>query len=211
MNSKDWYLQGKANNDIEAYKKAVVGDDLWYIDKLNALVAISRIELDAQHFGEALKYAVLASICTESPRADVCCLLGDIYFQKGNLKWAKLWFEQAVGNILLGSEAEGLDMKYCTTYPLASLSTIEYAMGNVKNAMEYNDTVLELDSENEVALNNKAFLKQGDNPTVRCEIYESLPSFENANNFYVGQIIALTNGEKYVATKDKQGLKWHKL
>lgn len=160
MNSKDWYLQGKETNDIEAYKKAIIGDDLWYIDKLNALVAISRIELDARHFGEALKYAVLASICTESPRADVCCLLGDIYFQKGNLSWAKLWFEQAVGNIRLGSETEGLDMKYCAVYPLASLSTVEYAMGNVKNAMEYNDTVLELEPDDEIALSNKDFFSK---------------------------------------------------
>lgn len=69
---------------------------------------------------EAAKYAAIATICTESPRADICCLMGFLYHSIGNEKWAAKWLHNAIGNA-----SAHIDSGYYTWYPLVLLANVE--------------------------------------------------------------------------------------
>lgn len=102
----------------------------------------------------ALKYASMASVCTFSPRADVCCTIGEIYLEKGNCEWAKFWYEKALNNMSCGLDEETVDTEYWTTIPMLKLGFISHVMNNDEGALEYFEAVLKIDPTNEIAKNN---------------------------------------------------------
>jgi tetratricopeptide (TPR) repeat protein len=104
----------------------------------------------------ALKYAYLAASTTYSPRADICATIGEIYLMKGNLHWAKFWYERALNNISVGINEQMVDPDYYTVIPMLKLCFINHKMGNDEAAKEMNDAVLLISPNNEIALSNKA-------------------------------------------------------
>jgi tetratricopeptide (TPR) repeat protein len=107
----------------------------------------------------ALKYAAMSVISTWSPRADACCVMGEVYLERGNLQWSKFWYEKAVNNMSCGVDEELPDSKYFTTIPMLKLGYIDYKMGNYKSALEYFEAVLNIEPDNEIAKDNIASIK----------------------------------------------------
>ena len=108
----------------------------------------------------ALKYAMLAVMSTWSPRADACCVAGEVYLERNNYEWAKFWYEKAVSNMNCGVDEELPDADYYTKVPILKLGYISYRMGNMKAALEYFESVLRMDPENEIALDNIASIRK---------------------------------------------------
>lgn len=130
------------------------------IQKLNEFMALSLQYKDNKDYDNALKYAALASISTDYPRADVCCQMGDVYLERGNLKWAKIWFENAIGNFYIDENGEKLDESFYTWIPMLKLSYIMYKLGNIESAVEFNNAVLLIQPENEDALSNAKIFEE---------------------------------------------------
>lgn len=128
------------------------------IDNLNEFMNLSLQYYEKMDYNNALKYAALASVSTDYPRADVCCQMGDIYLEKGNLDWAKFWFERAIGNIYVDHNGDKLDDAFYTWVPLLKLSYILYKLGDVQGAFDYNESVLLIQPDNEDAISNREFL-----------------------------------------------------
>ena len=62
--------------------------------------------------------------------------------------------------MLLSSEPAFKYNKLCHINSLLQLNVIEYKLGNIKNAYEYNEKVLKIDPKNEIALKNRIFYKK---------------------------------------------------
>lgn len=75
---------------------------------------------DNKDISNAFKYASFAAVCTTSPRADICCLLGDLYVGIGNNKWAKIWYKNAISN----ATTYPINAAYYTWLPLVKLANI---------------------------------------------------------------------------------------
>lgn len=118
---------------------------------------------EANDLNLALKYASLATIVTYSPRADACCLMGEIYLLKGNVEWAIRWYKSALNNITMDMDEVIPDKSYLTIIPLIKLAFISHGMGEDEKAIEYYDAVLKLDPKNEIALKNKGALEANKN------------------------------------------------
>ena len=73
---------------IDKFKMALACSDLWAIDKLNIYRHLSEIYLRKGDEKESLHCLYLAGECTDVPRADVCCDLGDRLYFKGKYKEA---------------------------------------------------------------------------------------------------------------------------
>lgn len=127
---------------------------------INGLLDIALKYKDKErNLDNALKYAMLASTLSYSPRADVCCTIGEIYLEKGNELWASFWYEKALNNFNVGIDEELPESEYSTIIPMLKLCFIEHKMGNIARAKEYNDAVLIIQPDNEIALNNKKELE----------------------------------------------------
>ena len=103
----------------------------------------------------ALKYGMIAASLSFSPRADVCCCIGEIYLLKGNTEWAKFWYERALNNMSVWVDEKLPDAEYFTIIPMLKLCFICHKMGDIESAMEYNNAALLIDPNNEIALSNK--------------------------------------------------------
>ena len=162
---RDWFYYAQEcrwheniDSAIEKYNKALSCPDLWYVDALNTLYQMAIIyKNDKKDSKLALKYAYDAVQCTRVPRADVCCLIGDIYLEDQNYRVASMWFKLAVNNI--PDEFEGTFMLECYNKEYAMLQACVslYNEGLIEESEKYNDMVLELYPEHEMALQNKDF------------------------------------------------------
>lgn len=159
---RDWFYFGNELREngfveeaVQKYIKCTNSADSWKIDKLNSYIHLSTISLNKGKASDALKYAYLAASCTNKPRADACCIIGDIYQKMRQWEWAAMWYRAAYGNVTEKLEATFLDEDCSTWKPLLNLCVCEYNLGNVEKAEEYNNKVLEIVPNNIDAINNK--------------------------------------------------------
>lgn len=89
--------------------------------QVDILIELIKSYVEKKDFTSALKYCAFASICTTSPRADICCLFGDLYTVLGNIPWAKLWYKAAINNVPNDYIVESM---YYTWYPMLCISSI---------------------------------------------------------------------------------------
>lgn len=161
---RDWFYYGRECMWYEGrdaardkFFRALKCPDLWSIDKLNLYMHLSGMAYEEGDEEKTLEYAYLAASCTNVPRADVCCGIGDCYVRRGRYDWAKIWYEQALFNRTEQPDETFMTNDKNTFYPAIQLCVVEYNLGDVAKAEEYNNMALEFEPTNETALNNKNF------------------------------------------------------
>lgn len=108
----------------------------------------------------ALKYAYLAASATYSPRADVCCVLGEIYLMKGNYIWAKNWYEKALYNETTGFDEKRPDQEFYGSIPMLKLGFILHNLGRNEEATDYFKAVLKIEPDNQTAKENLSLIQK---------------------------------------------------
>lgn len=163
---RDWFYYGRECMWYEGrdaardkFYKALDCPDLWCIDKLNLYMHLSWMAFEEGNEDDALKYAYLAASCTNVPRADVACAIGDCYIRRGRSDMARTWYEWALYNRTDEPDGTFMSNDKNTSYPALQLCVVEYELGNIEKSEKYNDMVLEFDPENENAICNKAFFQ----------------------------------------------------
>lgn len=89
-------------------------------------------------FSESFKYATLATIVTNIPRADACCCIADKYLMLGEYKWAEIWYKHAMNNSL----TKECDSKYWGYIPLRNIAQIKYSNGEKEHALNIIEALL---------------------------------------------------------------------
>ena len=112
-----------------------------------------------EEYGEALKYASLATIVSDVPRADACCRIGDLYAINRQTKWAKMWYTNSIQNV-----SNEIDSLFYTWLPLQKMCQMLMMEGNFKEALKYVESALIFNPDDEECCNMKQaienFLKE---------------------------------------------------
>lgn len=98
-------------------------------------------------------------------RKDMFYSVGKYYFEKNQLETAKLYYLLCIN---CQEPQPGMSFGYnpvCNSNSLLQLNVIEYRLGNIKKAIEYNNKVLEIEPTNQNAINNAEFYKKYENNT----------------------------------------------
>lgn len=140
---------------LEYYKHILDTEGIDDVSKLNTIIKIALIYKSRGEMKTALNYAFNGCTFTFSPRADLCCLIGDIYYEMGNMEWAVKWYRNSFNNIPNIGEETSFNTDYLFKIPSLKLSVVLYDMGEYQEAMEYAESVLKIEPENEDALFNK--------------------------------------------------------
>jgi tetratricopeptide (TPR) repeat protein len=96
-------------------------------------------------------------------RKDMFYYAGKYYYEKNNYELAKLYYLCCIN---CAKPKNGLSFGYnpiCHINSLLQLNVIEYKLGNIENAKEYNNKVLEIDPKNKIAQDNVIFYKNYEN------------------------------------------------
>lgn len=164
LSTRDWFYYAREtethdniDNAIIRYNKAIEREDMWNIDRLNAYLALSKIYENKNNKRKAYEYAIMAATLTSKPRADVCCRVGDLYLADKNYSMAKIWFDLALDNEPNETDNTFFDKQYSTSYPMLQLCVVEYWLGNVEKAIEYNEAYGKLKPDSTAYLYNKEF------------------------------------------------------
>lgn len=124
-------------------------------DNISQTLAIAeRYKRERKDTDNAIKYAYMAAAMSFSPRADVCCMLGELYLEKRNLEWAMFWYEKAYGNTSFSLDETDIDEDYYTIVPMLKLGFINSLMGNNEKALLYFKNVLAVRPDNKIAMDN---------------------------------------------------------
>lgn len=121
---KDALLIDKFNNETDVDNS---------IDILIELIKFYRDEQD--NLDNAFKYAAIATISSNNPRADICCIMGGLYFSQGNIPWAIRWYKAAISNT-----SSHINPAFSTWFPAAMLGSIYAANDDLETAVTYLNT-----------------------------------------------------------------------
>lgn len=125
------------NEEINEYFKILELEDTSIDQRIEALINLSNFFVD-KDFADSFKYASMATIVTDIPRADACCCLGDRYLMANNIKWAKIWYRHASDDAL----RVGCDCKYWTYLPLMKFAQISFLKKDYDEALNLVEALL---------------------------------------------------------------------
>lgn len=127
----------KINEETNKYFEILESEESSIDQRVEALINLSNFFVD-KDFADSFKYASMATIVTDIPRADACCCLGDRYLMANNIKWAKIWYRHALDDAL----RVGCDCKYWTYLPLIKFAQIDFLKENYDSALNLVEALL---------------------------------------------------------------------
>ena len=74
----------KINEETNKYFEILESEEASIDQRIEAFINLSNFFVD-KDFADSFKYASMATIVTDIPRADACCCLGDRYLMANNI------------------------------------------------------------------------------------------------------------------------------
>lgn len=107
----------------------------------------------------ALAYA-LKSLSYAPPRSRLCCILGDLFFNKNDVNSAIYWYQCALSVNSDGKEGGFVGVDYGGYIPNIQLCVLYDKLGDYKRACSYNEAAGKFRPNDGSYLNNKEYFKR---------------------------------------------------
>lgn len=147
----------KYTEAISVLSKFVKNKNAWTENVIDAYYVMSKCYNVLKNKNNEL-LCLLKTLTLTAPRANIACKIGDIFFTQKNYAIAKYWYTQAT----LCNNAEMLfgfvEPIYYNYYPFLQLSCCYYYLGDLTNAIKYNNKASYY-LNTETTKNNKKFYK----------------------------------------------------
>ena len=152
------------DESILEYTKVLGNSSAWIENKISSCIDLFHLYISLNDEPNAIMY-LFKSFEYDTPRAEVCCKLGQYFISKKQYTLAIYWLNIALNCEYDISSGGFFSKDYYDFIPLIELCVCYYNLGNISIAMEYNEKAGNLKPTNESYLNNKAFFeKQKNNP-----------------------------------------------
>lgn len=150
------------DESIKLYKKLLDSPDAWVENKISACLDLYAIYLSLDNEPSALS-SLFKSFEYDTPRAEVCCKLGQYFISKKNYTLAIYWLKEALNKTYDISSGGFFSKDYYDFIPYIELCVCYYYLGNIELAIKYNEKAGSIKPTNENYLNNKAFFESRKN------------------------------------------------
>lgn len=156
---RELYFHKRFDEAISVFNNFLSDENAWTENKIDACRIIAECYLEKDDTLSALS-ALLRSLIFSDPRAEICCLVGDILIQGNSLSEAVFWYNAALN--------DNSDLKSgafinpdCRGYiPAIQLCVCHDKLGNRQKAVEYNELALSFKPQSEAALSNKKYFER---------------------------------------------------
>ncbi len=136
--AKELYYNAYYEEAITEFISFLDDDRGWFEDRIWACRELSFCYKALNRKNDALQ-ALLRSFLYALPRAETCCALADIFFEKNNLEEAIYWYQLAL-TCKKPSNSWGFSMSECYGYlPCISLCLCYFRLNNIEKSKYYND------------------------------------------------------------------------
>lgn len=157
--ARELYFHQRYEEATEAFKKFFDADDKWVENSINACLDISKCYMKLGKETEALN-SLFQSFLYDSPRAEICCEIGNIKLKHQKYREAVFWFESAskIKYPLLNGGFSSVD---CYGYiPYMQLCVCYDKLGEYKKAYECNKKAGEIKPNDKNFLLNQKYFQQ---------------------------------------------------
>lgn len=131
--------------------------DGWTEDKISACIGLSEVYIQRGMIDEALG-ALDHSFSYDLPRPEVCCRIGNVYFERGDMKRAAFWYNLALSVPVPTSGFVFED--YLDFIPSIQLAVCYDRMGQREKAVEFNERAGKVKPRHPSYLHNKSYFSE---------------------------------------------------
>ena len=138
---------------INQYHKCIDSTENNHVDKYNACNKLFEVKDP-----EAIDY-FFKMIKDNNYRKDMFYYVGKYYFEQSNIELARLYYLWCINT---PDPRPGLSFGYnkmCHINSLLQLNVIEFKLGNKQKAIEYNEDILKIEPNNDIAIQNIELIK----------------------------------------------------
>ncbi len=146
------------DESIKWYEDLLNNPDAWIENKISACLDLYAIYLSLDNEKSALS-SLFKSFEYDTPRAEVCCKLGQYFISKKNYNLAVYWLNVALNDKYDISSGGFFTKDYYDFVPLIELCVCYYYLGDIELAIEYNEKAGSIKPNDINYLNNKAFFE----------------------------------------------------
>ena len=154
--ARELYHNGRYEEAISYYHKFLDTGKGWVENNINACLDLSKCYKMKDDKENALK-AMLKSLEYAAPRAEICCELGYYYKDKGDYKNAIIWFKLATQLEKPEGNWGFVSCDYWGYIPNIELCVCFDKLGNIEEAIRYNNKAAENKPNNASVLQNKKY------------------------------------------------------
>lgn len=156
--ARELYYHKQYDRAIKMLSEFLDSNQGWYENKIEACKILSLCYNETGKNGYALA-ALFKSFAYDVPRAEICCLIGNIFMEKDEYENAVFWFETAL--ILPKKEKSGgfTDIDSYGYLPCIQLCVCYDKLKDYKTAEEYNLRAGAYRPDSEAYLQNKAYFQ----------------------------------------------------
>lgn len=151
--ARERFNVGEYDGAIEYFIKHLDSEQGLPADNITSCIHLAkayRIKKDWKN----MKKALARSFEYDTPRAEVCCLMGYCYKENEDYKKAIIWFELAT-KLEMPTTWGPLLHEYWGFVPCIELCVCHYRLGNIEEAIKYNNMAAEHDPNHPSVLQNK--------------------------------------------------------
>ncbi len=157
--ARELYYNKEYDKSISMYKEFFKDKSAWIENKISACIDLSNIYEIKKDEENKMKY-LLKSMEYDFPRAQVCCLIGNNFFNKNNYNIAIKWYKLAT-TLDENLESGGFYSKIYKEYiPYLMLCVCYDRLGNHLIANEYNEKAGKYNKNDKVYLKNKEYFEK---------------------------------------------------
>lgn len=154
--ARELMFNNQTDKAINIFKTFLVMQDAWVENLISACIDLSNCYKQKQDIDNAL-LSLFLSFKFDSPRAEICSLIGDIFQDKNNLEQAIFWYKIALSDKINLKSGAFVQQEYYGLYPSLQLCVCYFKLGDIKNAKKYNTLAGKFNSKNASFLSNKNF------------------------------------------------------
>lgn len=163
LTPREQYYYGRELFDHKKFKQCTKVLNKFIKSKLgwqeNNIDACVLLGMSYEHLSEekiALQY-YFKTFEYDFPRANVCCLVGDIFLKNKKYELAKFWYENATKCKDVSHKGGFVQSDYYNYYPYMQLCYIHYNLGNITISKKYNQKAQKYRNTEQTRYNEKFF------------------------------------------------------
>lgn len=154
--ARELYYNKKYKKAIKNFNIFLDSKDGWSENKINACVDLHYCYLAINDTTNAF-LSLTKSFMFDIPRAEICCHLGSFFFNKNQYNEAIYWYKKAT-TLPIDTTKGGFYNLDCYNFlPYLQLCVCYYKLGNIQEAIKYNELAGKDKPNNSAYLLNKEF------------------------------------------------------
>ena len=160
--SRELYYNKEYKEAIKNFNKFIDSKDGFLENKINACIDLSNCYRLLNDNRNAF-ISLTKSFLFDKPRAEICCRLGAILFEEAKYNEAIFWYDLATKCTLDETKGGFYEMECYDFLPYIQICVCYFKLGNIEEAIKYNELAGKIKPTSEAYLYNKNFFNNLNN------------------------------------------------